>query len=94
MPLEVKYHPEVRAKDLPSIPKNIQARIRKAIEQRLLADPILTGKPLRQSLRGHRKMRAGDYRVIYRIIEDQNTVLVLIIGNRKEVKERGSVLES
>ena len=85
MPLEVVYHPEIETKDLPGIPKNIQDRIRKAIEDRLLENSVSAGKPLRQSLKGHRKMRVGDYRVIYRVEEDANKIIILIIGNRKDV---------
>ena len=85
MPFEVQYHPLVKSKDLPGIPKNIHERIRKAIEMRLFVDPISAGKPLRQSLKGHHKMRVGDYRVIYRVDEDKNKIFIFIIGNRKEV---------
>jgi mRNA interferase RelE/StbE len=85
MPFEVVYHPEIKTKDLPGVPKNIQGRIRKAIEDRLLENPVSAGKPLRQSLKGHRKMRVGDYRVIYRVDEDTNNIFILIIGNRKDV---------
>ncbi len=79
----VLYHPDVRKVDLPKIPKNLQARIRKAIELRLSQDPILAGEPLRKSLKGYRKLRVGDYRVIYRI--EKADILIFIIGNRKEV---------
>ena len=85
MPFEVVYHQEIKTKDLPGVPKNIQVRIRKAIEDRLLESPVSSGKPLRQSLKGHRKMRVGDYRVIYRVDEDANKIFILIIGNRKDV---------
>ena len=85
MTFEVIYHPQVKEKDLLGIPRNVRERIRKAIEARLVSDPVLAGKPLRQSLRGHRKMRVGDYRVIYRVDEDASKIFVLIIGNRKEV---------
>ena len=85
MSYEVEYHPEVKTKDLPEIPKNLQSRIRRAIEQRLVDDPVSAGKPLRQSLKGHRKTSVGDYRVIYRVDEVKSKIVVLIIGNRKEV---------
>ncbi len=85
MLFEVEYHPQVKEKDLLAIPKNMRERIRKAIEVRLLGDPVSAGKPLRQSLKGHRKMRVGDYRVIYRVNEDAKKIFIFIIGNRKEV---------
>ncbi|HCG76959.1 MAG: type II toxin-antitoxin system RelE/ParE family toxin [bacterium (Candidatus Ratteibacteria) CG_4_10_14_3_um_filter_41_18] len=77
------YHPDVEKEDLPKIPKNLQARIKKAIELRLLQDPASSGEPLRKSLKGHRKLRVGNYRVIYRI--EESTVFIFKIGHRKEV---------
>jgi mRNA interferase RelE/StbE len=78
------YHPDILKYDLPRIPKNIiRESIRKAIEERLLFNPVLFGEPLRQSLKRHRKLRVGDYRVIYRISGKE--VIILKIGHRKEV---------
>ena len=76
------YHPEVKD-DIRNIPANIKTRIRKAIETRLQTDPILYGQPLRQSLKGHRKLRVGDWRIIYRV--EASTVIIFMIGNRKNV---------
>lgn len=76
------YHHEI-PNDLKSIPGNLKKRIRKAIETRLLVDPVNYSLPLRKSLQGFRKLRVGDYRVIYRI-EAQN-IIVFKIGHRKEV---------
>lgn len=77
------YHPDILKYDLPRIPGNIKESIRKAIEERLLFEPVLFGEPLRQSLKGHRKLRVGDYRVIYRI--RGSNIIILKIGHRKEV---------
>lgn len=77
------YHPDILKYDLVRIPQNIKETIKKAIEERLLRDPIASGKPLRQSLKGHRKLRVSDYRVIYRI--DGDSIIILKIGHRKEV---------
>ncbi|MFH1239034.1 MAG: type II toxin-antitoxin system RelE/ParE family toxin [bacterium] len=96
MAYKVLYHHLVYKEDLSPIPAkgevrqrrpaNIKKRIKEAIEQRLIKEPIFAGKPLRQSLKGHRKMRVGDYRVIYRIEKD--TIVVLKIGHRKDVYEK------
>jgi mRNA interferase RelE/StbE len=77
------YHPDVKKKDLPFIPVNIRARIKKAIEDRLLNDPVKFGLPLRRSLKSYKKLRIGDYRVIYRLKAEN--ILILKIGHRKEV---------
>ncbi len=78
----ILYHPEIQ-KDIAPFPRDIKARIHKAIEQKLLRDPLKFGEPLKRSLRGYRKMRVGDYRVIYRI--ESNEIFVLKIGHRREI---------
>ena len=83
MPYQLFYHPNIEKKDLPEIPKNMKERIRKAIEQKLMTEPVKYGVPLKRSLQGYRKLRVGDYRVIYRI--DKKNIIILKIGNRKEV---------
>jgi len=87
MDYTIHYHSEI-PKEIASFPQNIKSRIKKAIEQRLLCDPIKYGEPLRRSLQGYRKLRMGDYRIIYRV--DADEIIVLKIGHRKEVykKER------
>ena len=86
MAYRIFYHPDVRKEDLPSIPSNIKERIKRAIEERLLKEPLKYGQPLKRSLRGYRKLRVGDYRIIFRV--DKNAVIVLKIGHRKEVYNR------
>ncbi|HAT72229.1 MAG TPA: type II toxin-antitoxin system RelE/ParE family toxin [Elusimicrobia bacterium] len=85
MLFEPKYHPEV-ARDIAGFPQNIKHRIRKAIEDRLILDPIRFGEPLRRSLSGFRKLRVGDYRVIYQV--QGQTVVILKIGHRREVYKK------
>ena len=57
--------------------------IRRHIQDRLCEDPYHYGKPLGFSLKGSRSMRVGDYRVIYRIVED--TIYIEAIDKRAEV---------
>ena len=83
MEYKLIYHPDVLKEDLQGIPANMKSRIRKAIETRLLKDPVMFGQPLRQSLKGHRKLRVGDWRVIYRV--EHSNIIILTIGNRKDV---------
>lgn len=85
MSWQVFYHPEIQD-DISGLPKNMKNRIQKAIEKRLLADPARYGVPLRRSLRGYRKLRVGDYRVIFKL--DKNNIVVLKIGHRKEVYDK------
>lgn len=77
------YHPYIHKHDIPGIPKNMINRIKRAIEQRLLTEPVKYGEPLKRGLQGYRKLRVGDYRVIYRV--DKEKIAILKIGQRKEV---------
>ena len=85
MDYTIAYHAEI-PEDLSSVPENIKTRIRRAIERRLLKDPLKFGDPLRRSLQGYRKLRVGDYRVIYRI--QDTDIFVLKIGHRKDVYKK------
>lgn len=71
--------------DLSSISKANKDQIRKAIEKKLSINPIEFGKPLQYSLKCLRRLRVGDYRVIFLIEEDTKTVLIVKIGHRREV---------
>ena len=70
MPYQIFYHPEVK-EDIAKLPRNIQERIRHSIEERLLKDPVAYGDPLKRTLKGYRKLRVGDYRVIYSVGKDR-----------------------
>ena len=83
MTYQIFYHPDIVKDDLPGIPANMRQRIKKAIEERLLVEPGQYGEPLKRGLQGYRKLRVGDYRIIYRI--DKDKIIVLKIGNRKDV---------
>ena len=86
MPYHLFYHPDIKKEDLSEIPRNMQGRICKAIKERLLTDPGKYGEPLKRGLRGYRKLRVGNYRVIYKV--DKENILVFKIGHRKEVYRR------
>ena len=87
MSFTISYHPDVVEEDIPALPKKERERIKKAIEQKLTTHPEVFGKPLRRSLKGYRKLRVGDYRVIFRI--QGKAVKVFLIGNRSVVYEQG-----
>ena len=85
MTYRVSYHHEI-PQDIARIPQNIKERIRRSIEERLIKDPYHFGLPLRKSLQGYRKLRVGDYRIIYKIVND--AIIVLKIGHRKHVYDK------
>lgn len=84
---KIEYLDVVVKDDIPAPPKTIKTTIKKAIEERLMPDPIGFGKPLRYSLKGHRRLRVGNYRVVYRIDADNNTVVIIAIKHRKDIYE-------
>lgn len=86
MAFVLRYHPLVKAVDLQAIDSRLKERIKKAIETRLATAPHEYGKPLRKTLRGYWKLRVGDYRVVFKIAE--NEVWILGIIHRKDVYEK------
>lgn len=79
------YHPDDKAKVLPKINEDIRKRIKNAIETRLQTDPHACGQPLRKTLKGYRKMRVGDYRIVYKATDQ--SVVMYCIRHRKDVYE-------
>ena len=82
----ILYHSAVVRDDIPKLDEASKRRIRHAIEQKLTAAPETFGKPLRRSLKGYRKLRVGDYRVVFRIAGQ--TVYILAILHRSYVYEQ------
>ena len=84
---QIEYLDSVVKEDIPALPKRIKDTIKKAIEERLMIDPLGFGKPLRYSLKGHRRLRVSDYRIVYRIDAEKNTILIIAIKHRKDIYE-------
>lgn len=87
MEYEIKFHEKVDSVDLPKISKEMVLRILKDIRKKLIAKPDKFGVPLRSNLKGLRKMRIGDYGVVYQIKKEKIVVFVIIIAHRKDVYE-------
>ena len=81
----IDYLDSVVEEDIPNLPKTMREIIKKAIEERLAIDPVGLGKPLRYSFKGHRRLRVGDYRIVYRIDVEKQIVTIVIIKHRKDV---------
>lgn len=80
------YHPDVKAKDVPMLSREVGKRIQRAIESRLTFEPQKYGEPLRRTLKGYWKLRVGDYRVVFRIVK--NEVWIFAIMHRRDVYRR------
>jgi mRNA interferase RelE/StbE len=74
------------ARSLRKLDPQIRRRVRAAI-QTLAEDPE-RGKPLQLTLKGLRSWRTGDYRIIYRVVEERIEILVIAVGHRREVYDR------
>jgi len=81
----LKYHRLV-PNDLATLDSFWQQQVLGVVEDKLVIHPDLFGKPLRQSLKGCRSLRVGDYRVVFRI--EKMTIRVLAIVHRSS-KYRG-----
>jgi mRNA interferase RelE/StbE len=82
---EIRFKPSA-AKELAKLPRDVQRRIAPAIEG-LAANARPPGA---EKLAGEVawRIRVGDYRVVYAITDRVLVVLVLHIGNRREVYKR------
>jgi mRNA interferase RelE/StbE len=80
------YHPKVKREDLLKIHAPDKKRIKHAIEEKLYNQPELFTKPLRKSLKGYRKLRVGDFRVILRI--NDCTIHIFAIIHRSKVYQQ------
>jgi len=82
MEAHIIYHPDIK-KDLKKLPSNIKERVRNVLE-RLKLNPLL-GIPLKGDMQGGRKIRLGNYRVIYKFYPEDKTVFITKIESRQGV---------
>ena len=66
------------------LPRGIQTSIRPAIDA-LADDPRPHGVEKLAGMDDTWRIRVGDYRIIYRILDDRLVVLVIRVGHRREV---------
>jgi mRNA interferase RelE/StbE len=73
------------ARQIAALPLDVRERLRRAIEDRLLADPKGQLIPLTGNLRGYAKFRVGDYRLICHRDDGVLLVLVVKVDHRRDV---------
>ena len=71
--------------DLKKLDKPVQKRLLDKIEKTLTQDPRGLGKPLTGPFSGLWRYRIGDYRVIYKIAQEEILIVVARIGHRKDI---------
>ena len=74
------------ARELARLPRRDRERIVHAIDR--LGDNPLAGSPLKGDLRGLRRVRVGDYRVVYEVLDGELVVLVVLLAHRREAYRR------
>jgi mRNA interferase RelE/StbE len=83
MTWRILYHHLVE-EDLESVGPSAARRIVKAIDAKLTRSPMDFGLPLSGNLANFRKLRIGDYRVVYQVREKTIIVYVLAVGPRRD----------
>jgi mRNA interferase RelE/StbE len=80
---DILYVDKVVSEDLPNILEPWRNEIRLAIEKKLMTRPEVYSRPLRRSLKGYRKLRVDEYRIILRI--EEKKVKIFVIQHRSKV---------
>jgi len=84
MSYEILYHPLVVKEDISRLDTKTKERIKKAIEKKLMVTPEIFGIPLKSPLTNFRKLRVGDWRIVFKIEKDK-IVVIFIIQHRSRV---------
>ena len=77
------YHQDVEG-DLESVGPSAARRVIRAIDTKLSKAPTQFGAPLSGNLANFRKLRVGDYRIVYQVVEAKVIVYVLGVGPRRD----------
>ncbi len=86
-PWSVQLSPTaIRALD--QLPHKVAAAIAEFITATLPTDPYRLSKPLRFELSGWRVARRGDYRVTFRLLDDDRVLLIGRVEHRAHVYRR------
>jgi len=83
MKWEIIYHNDVDD-DLKSVGPAAARRIIRTIDEKLTREPERFGAPLSHHLKDFRKLRIGDYRVVYQVFHKKVIVFVLAVGPRRD----------
>jgi mRNA interferase RelE/StbE len=76
---------ETAIRELARLDKPVGRRIVERIRW-LAANPEAIGRePLADDLTGLYKLRVGDYRVLYEILHDEQTIVIHAIGHRRDI---------
>jgi len=80
---EIIYHKDVN-NDLESVGPSAARRIMQTIDEKLTQAPEKFGASLSNNLKNFRKLRIGDFRVVYQVFNKKVIVFVLAVGPRRD----------
>ena len=69
------------AKELARLPHDARERLVEAIDK--LGEEPLAGALLKGGLRGLRRIRVGNYRIVYEVLDDELVALVIRVAHRQ-----------
>ena len=84
MAYDVIWH-EGSVEDLKRLDSKTAKKIIVKVKSYLTQDPIKLGTHLKGSLKGFRRCRIGEYRIIYVLDHEKKDVIILKIDHRKEI---------
>ena len=85
----VSYSIRIRGsarRELAQLPRDARERVIAAIDT--LGEHPLAGSPLKGGLRGLRRQRVGDYRILYELLDNELIILVVRVAHRRESYRR------
>ena len=71
--------------DLKKLDKILAKKIVQRVDSYLLKNPLKLGKLLSAEYKGLYRYRYGDYRIIYQLIEQEVTIIIVKVGHRSTV---------
>jgi mRNA interferase RelE/StbE len=69
-------------RDLARLPPRIATVILTYVDQRLVENPQRLSKPLQGTLEGFRSARSGDYRILFRLDEEDERLFITRVDHR------------
>ena len=91
----IRYAQRILKDDLEDVGHAAFETARKAIEKKLKVDPEQYGASLHDPLHQFRKLKSSQIRIVYRVNVEKAEVLILMIGNRRDIwdSELAEILE-
>jgi mRNA interferase RelE/StbE len=88
MPYRVRLTKRARRR-LDALPEDVRAALLETIVGPLAENPRRLGHPLQAPLEGQYSARRGEYRILYRIDDDERIVYILTAGHHRDVYRPG-----